>query len=145
MAFIDEISFHGSAGRGGNGVVRWRQEKFIPKGGPAGGDGGRGGDFYAIGVRDMGILAKYKSKTKFAAENGEDGGKKSLHGAQGEDFLLELPIGSVIKNLNSGEEWELSEEGEKVMLLKGGFGGFGNEHFKSSRDVAPKKANQGGP
>ncbi|MBP6866103.1 MAG: GTPase ObgE [Candidatus Pacebacteria bacterium] len=144
MAFIDEISFHGSAGRGGNGVVRWRQEKFIPKGGPAGGDGGRGGDFYAVGVRDIGILAKYKSKTKFAAENGEDGGKKSLHGAQGDDFLLELPVGSIIKNLNSGEEWELSEEGQKVMLLKGGFGGFGNEHFKSSRDVAPKKANAGG-
>ncbi len=145
MAFIDEISFHAEAGRGGSGVVRWRQEKFIPKGGPAGGDGGRGGDFYAVAVRDIGILAKYKSKTKFAAENGGDGGKKSLHGAQGDDFMLELPVGSVIKNLNSGEEWELTKEGEKVMLLRGGFGGFGNEHFKSSRDVAPKKANQGGP
>lgn len=144
MAFIDEIKFYAEAGRGGDGVVRWRQEKFIPKGGPAGGDGGRGGDFYALAVRDVGILAKYKSKTKFEAEKGEDGGKKSLHGAQGEDFLLELPVGSVITNTDTGEEWQLLEEGQKVMLLKGGFGGFGNEHFKSSRDVAPKKANKGG-
>ncbi|MFN4181579.1 MAG: Obg family GTPase CgtA [Candidatus Paceibacteria bacterium] len=144
MAFIDEINFYAEAGRGGDGVVRWRQEKFIPKGGPAGGDGGRGGDFYAVAVRDIGILAKYKSKTKFEAERGEDGGKKSLHGAQGEDFFLDLPVGSVITNTDTGEEWQLLEEGQKVMLLKGGFGGFGNEHFKSSRDVAPKKANKGG-
>lgn len=144
MAFIDEINFKAKAGNGGNGVVRWRQEKFIPKGGPAGGDGGRGGDFYAVGVRDIGVLAKYKSKTKFEAERGEDGGKKSLHGAQGEDFVLELPVGSVITNTLTGEEWQLLEEGQKVMLLKGGFGGFGNEHFKSSRDVAPQKANPGG-
>ncbi len=145
MAFVDEIKFYAKAGDGGDGVVRWRQEKFIPKGGPAGGDGGRGGDFYVVGVRDIGILAKYKSKTRFEAERGEDGGKKSLHGAQGEDMLFELPVGSVITNTRTGEEWQLTEEGQKVMLLKGGFGGFGNEHFKSSRDVAPKKANKGGP
>lgn len=145
MAFVDEIKFYAKAGDGGDGVVRWRQEKFIPKGGPAGGDGGRGGDFYAVAVRDIGILAKYKSKTRFEAERGEDGGKKSLHGAQGEDLMFELPVGSIITNTNTGEQWQLTEEGQKAMLLKGGFGGFGNEHFKSSRDVAPKKANKGGP
>lgn len=145
MAFVDEIKFHASAGRGGNGVVRWRQEKFIPKGGPAGGDGGRGGDFYALAVRDIGILAKYKSKVKFAAGNGVDGGKRSLHGAQGEDFVMELPLGAVVRNIDTGEEWQLLEEGQKVMLLKGGFGGFGNEHFKSSINVAPKKSNPGAP
>ena len=139
MAFIDEIKIYAEAGRGGDGVVRWRQEKFIPKGGPAGGDGGRGGDFYAIAVRDVNILSKYKAKKEFEAGRGEDGGKKSLHGAKGEDFFLELPIGSVIINLETEEKWQLLKEGEKVLLLKGGYGGFGNEHFKSSTNTTPKE------
>ena len=137
MAFIDEIRIHAEAGRGGDGVVRWRQEKFIPKGGPAGGDGGRGGDFFAIGVRDVNILYKYKAKKSFEAARGEDGGNKSLHGKNGEDFILELPVGSIIKNLETEEEWQLLEEGQKVQLLKGGYGGFGNEHFKSSTNTTP--------
>jgi GTP-binding protein len=143
MAFIDEIKIHAEAGHGGNGVVRWRQEKFIPKGGPAGGDGGRGGDFYAIAVRDINALSRYKAKKEFYAERGEDGGKKSLHGKAGEDFLLELPVGSVITNLDTEERWQLTEAGQKVLLLKGGYGGFGNEHFKSSTNTTPVKANEG--
>jgi len=143
MAFIDEIKIHAEAGRGGDGVVRWRQEKFVPKGGPAGGDAGRGGDFYAMAVRDLNILSKYKAKKEFEAEKGEDGGGKSLHGKNGEDFFLELPIGSKIKNLTTGEEWQLSEEGQKILLLKGGYGGFGNEHFKKSTNTTPKESNPG--
>ena len=143
MAFIDEIKIHAEAGRGGDGVVRWRQEKFIPKGGPAGGDGGRGGDFYAIAVRDLNILFKYKAKKEFEAERGEDGGKKSLHGKRGEDYFLELPIGSVITNVLTEERWQLLEEGEKVLLLKGGYGGFGNEHFKSSTNTTPLESREG--
>ncbi|MFA4975119.1 MAG: GTPase ObgE [Candidatus Paceibacterota bacterium] len=139
MAFIDEIKIYGEAGTGGNGVVRWRQEKFIPKGGPAGGDGGRGGDFYAQAVRDVHILSKYKAKKSFYAEKGEDGGNKSLHGKKGEDFFLELPIGSIITNLDTDERWQLLKEGEKILLLKGGYGGFGNEHFKSSTNTTPKE------
>jgi len=80
MAFIDEMTIHAEAGRGGDGVVRWRQEKFIPKGGPAGGDAGRGGNFYAQAVRDIHILSKYKAKKSFSAGRGEDGGNKKLHG-----------------------------------------------------------------
>ena len=137
MAFIDEIKIHAEAGRGGDGVVRWRQEKFVPKGGPAGGDGGRGGDFYAIAVRDLNILSKYKAKKEFEAGRGEDGANKSLHGKNGEDFFLELPVGSVITNLQTDEKWQLLEEGQKEMLLKGGYGGFGNEHFKSSTNTTP--------
>ncbi|MFA5936348.1 MAG: GTPase ObgE, partial [Candidatus Paceibacterota bacterium] len=114
MSFIDEIKIYAEAGHGGNGVVRWRQEKFIPKGGPAGGDGGRGGDFYAQAVRDVHILSKYKAKKSFIAEKGEDGGNKSLHGKKGEDFILELPIGSIITNLETDEQWQLLEEGQKV-------------------------------
>lgn len=139
MAFIDELTIYAEAGRGGDGVVRWRQEKFIPKGGPAGGDAGRGGDFFVMAVRDIHILSKYKAKKSFIAGRGEDGKNKSLHGANGEDFVLELPIGSIVKNLDTEEEWQLSKEGEKIKILKGGYGGFGNEHFKSSTNTTPKE------
>lgn len=143
MAFIDEMKIYAEAGRGGNGVVRWRQEKFIPKGGPAGGDGGRGGNFYVRAVRDVHILAKYKAKKSFSASRGEDGSNKSLHGKNGEDFVLDLPVGSIITNLETEETWQLEKEGEKIMLLKGGYGGFGNEHFKSSTNTTPKESRPG--
>ena len=136
MAFIDEIKIYAEAGRGGDGVVRWRQEKFIPKGGPA---GGRAGDFYAVAIRDVHILSKYKAKKSFKAQKGENGGNKSLHGKKGNDFVLELPIGSIITNLETEEKWQLLEEREKILLLKGGHGGFGNEHFKSSTNTTPKE------
>jgi len=150
MAFIDEIKIHAEAGRGGDGVVRWRREKFVPKGGPSGGDGGRGGDFYALAVRDLNILYKYKAKKEFSAPRGEDGSNKSLHGKSGDDFFLELPIGSVITKLgdenlsvDEQERWQLLEEGQKVLLLKGGYGGFGNEHFKSSTNTTPQQSRTG--
>ena len=139
MAFVDEITFRAEAGRGGDGVVRWRQEKFVPRGGPAGGDGGRGGSFYVLSVRDIGALARYKAIKNFTAEKGEDGGGKSLHGKAGKDFILELPVGSVITNLETEGRWELLRAGEKVPLLKGGHGGWGNEHFKSSINTAPRE------
>lgn len=139
MAFIDEMKIYAEAGRGGDGVVRWRQEKFIPKGGPAGGDGGRGGDFFAMAVRDINILSKYKAKKEFIAERGGNGEKKSLHGKTGEDYILELPIGTRITNLETEEQWQLLEEGEKIQLLKGGYGGYGNEHFKSSTNTTPQE------
>lgn len=145
MAFIDEIKIYAEAGRGGNGVVRWHRQKFEPKGGPAGGDAGRGGHFYVRAVRDVHILLKYKAKKEFVAGRGEDGGSKSLHGANGEDFFLELPIGSTITNLDTDQKWQLSKEGEEILLLKGGFGGFGNEHFKSSTNTTPRESNIGGP
>lgn len=143
MAFIDEMKIEATAGRGGDGVVRWRQEKFIPKGGPAGGDAGRGGDFYILSVRDVHILSKYKTKKSFSAGRGEDGGNKSLHGKNGEDFILELPVGSIITNLDTDEKWQLEKEGQKILLLRGGYGGFGNEHFKSSTNTTPKESREG--
>ena len=143
MAFIDEIKIYAEAGRGGDGVVRWRQEKFIPKGGPAGGDGGRGGDFFVRAVRDVHILSKYKAEKSFIAGRGEDGGNKSLHGKNGKDYVLELPIGSIIINPKTDESWQLEKEGEKIMLLKGGYGGFGNEHFKSSTNTTPRESREG--
>lgn len=144
MGFIDEMKIYAEAGRGGDGVVRWRQEKFIPKGGPAGGDGGRGGDFVVEAVRDIHILAKYKSKKEFIASRGGDGGGNSLHGKNGADYVLKLPVGSIITNIETDEKWQLKEEGEKIILLKGGYGGYGNEHFKSSLNTTPKESNPGG-
>ncbi len=144
MAFIDEIKIHAEAGRGGNGVVRWNRQKFEPKGGPAGGDAGRGGNFYVQAVRDVHILTKYKAKKEFIASRGADGGSKSLHGKNGEDFVLDLPIGSIITRADTEEKWQLTKEGEKIILLKGGFGGFGNEHFKSSTNTTPQESNEGG-
>ena len=144
MAFVDEITIYAEAGRGGNGVVRWRRQKFEPKGGPAGGNAGRGGNFYVVAVRDVHILSKYKAKKSFIAGRGEDGGSKSLHGKNGEDFILELPIGSIITNIETDEKWQLTKENEKILLLKGGFGGFGNEHFKSSLNTTPKESRKGG-
>ncbi|MDQ3244793.1 MAG: GTPase ObgE [bacterium] len=143
MAFIDELNIYAEAGRGGDGVVRWRQEKFVPKGGPSGGDGGRGGDFYVIAIRDVGALARYKAKKEFIAERGGDGGNKSLHGKNGEDYFLELPIGSLITNTDTAEKYELGEAGQKIMLLRGGYGGYGNEHFKSSINTTPEERNVG--
>jgi len=143
MAFIDEMKIYAEAGRGGDGVVRWRQEKFVPKGGPAGGDGGRGGDFYVMAVRDVNILSRYQAKKVFKASRGEDGSNKSLHGKSGADFILELPVGSIVTNLETEEVWQLEHEGQKILILRGGYGGFGNEHFKSSTNTTPRESRPG--
>lgn len=132
------MEIYAEAGRGGDGVVRFRQEKFVPKGGPSGGDGGRGGDFYIEAVADAGILSQYKAKKKFIAGRGEDGGNKSLHGKSGTDYVLKLPIGSIVTNLETDESWQLDVEGQRILILKGGYGGFGNEHFKSSTNTTPR-------
>ncbi len=143
MAFIDEVKLNLKAGRGGDGVVRWRREKFIDKGGPNGGDGGRGGNVYALATRDIFGMARYRHQREFTAERGLDGMGAQKHGADGADLYLEFPVGSVIKNDYTGEEIELLEEGQKEMLLKGGSGGFGNEHYKSSTMTTPTKATKG--
>lgn len=137
MAFIDEMKIYATAGRGGDGVERWLHEKSKEYSGPAGGDGGNGGDVYAHAVRDVYILARYKHKRKFKAEDGEPGRSFSEHGANGEDFIIDLPIGTVLKDLRTGKTVQLLEEGQKILLLKGGRGGFGNEHFKSSTNTTP--------
>lgn len=143
MAFVDEIKLHLRAGRGGNGVERWRSEKGKPLMGPAGGDGGRGGDVYVKAVRDVHLLSRYKHKKEFFAGNGGAGASSSLHGKNGDDFTLELPIGSIITNMKTGARVALEKDGETVKILSGGRGGFGNEHFKSSTNRSPKEWNPG--
>lgn len=139
MAFIDEMTMHMEAGNGGNGVVRWLHEKGKEFGGPAGGDGGRGGDVYVRAVRDVHILSKYRNEKEFFAARGGNGGSNSLHGANGANLVLDLPLGSIVKNIGTGAEVSLLTEGEKVLVLKGGRGGYGNEHFKSSTNRSPKE------
>ncbi|MFA6515357.1 MAG: GTPase ObgE [Candidatus Paceibacterota bacterium] len=141
--FIDEIKFYAKAGHGGDGVVRWRREKFIDKGGPNGGDGGRGGNVYAIAVSDIHLLSKYKHKKQFAGFDGEEGAGGSRHGKDGKDLLIEFPVGSIITNIESGGSVSLDKVGQKELLLKGGPGGYGNEQFKTSINTTPTKATKG--
>ncbi len=139
MAFIDELKISMKAGDGGNGVERWNHEKGKEYSGPGGGDAGHGGDVFFRATRDVGILAKYRHQKEFEAQRGGDGGSNSLHGANGEDFVLDIPIGSIVKNLDTSEEFSLETEGQKELVLKGGVGGYGNEHFKSSVNTTPKE------
>lgn len=145
MAFVDEFKIHMRAGNGGRGIVSWLHEKHKEYGGPAGGDGGNGGGVKARAVRDIGILAKYKHEKEFRAENGGAGKNKTMHGANGNDLEILLPVGSIVTNLSTKKTVELLKEGETVVLLKGGRGGYGNEHFKSSTNVRPYEWTPGKP
>lgn len=143
MAFTDEIKINLSAGKGGDGVVRWRHEKYKEKAGPSGGNGGRGGNVTVKAVREVFRLSHYAQFSELSAEDGEDGMKDSRAGAKGEDLVLSFPVGSVVKNKETGEEWDLLNEDDEVVILKGGKGGLGNEHFKSSRNVTPQEQTDG--
>lgn len=145
MALLDEVTLELTGGTGGNGVVRWRSYGNNFKAGPGGGNGGIGGGIYAVTVRDVQVLSDYKMKKKFKAGNGTNGGGEGAHGHRGKEIELRMPIGSTLTNLETGETIELLEEGQKVLLVKGGSGGYGNEHFKSSTNTSPDKATKGKP
>ena len=143
--FVDEITIYAKAGDGGNGVVRWRQEKFMPMGGPAGGDGGRGGDVYVRGVKDLNRLSKYTGSKNFAAVRGSDGRDRSMHGHDGDDFYIDIPVGSTVTDIARNRVFEVTTAGEEVKILKGGGGGLGNEYFKSSTNQSPEESTDGKP
>jgi GTPase len=143
MKFVDEVHIEATAGAGGNGVVRWRQDKFEPKGGPAGGDGGYGGNIVARAVRGMKNLAVYRSKRVHEALKGEDGMGGNKHGAAGEDTVLDFPVGTIIHFASTGKIVKLTKDSETKILLRGGAGGKGNTQFKSSKNVTPEKATDG--
>jgi GTP-binding protein len=142
---IDSISLTISAGKGGDGVVRWRREKGIPYGGPAGGDGGRGGDVYFRVVRDIQALAQYKHKSDWKADDGAAGQKRSMHGSDGKDLYLNIPLGAIIHNREYDKTYECLEEGQEILILRGGQGGLGNEKFKSSTNRTPEEFTKGAP
>jgi GTP-binding protein len=136
--FIDEITLHLKAGKGGDGILGWRHEKGVDHAGPGGGDGGNGGDVYVRGVRDIAKLAEYRFEKVFSAGDGARGMNKGMKGANGDDFIFEVPFGSFLINLETGEEFDILDT-ESILILKGGRGGFGNEHFKGSRNVRPQE------
>lgn len=140
MAFVDEITLRVNAGKGGDGVVRWLHEKGKEFSGPAGGNGGKGGDVYAVAVRDINRLAVYRSNSVISAENGGAGGNKSKHGADGVDTDVVVPVGSLItieSGARKGRTYELLKEDDRIKILFGGRGGLGNEYFKGSRNTRP--------
>jgi len=141
--FTDELNLHLKAGRGGDGVVRWRHEKGKDHGGPSGGNGGKGGDVYVLAVRDIGILSAYRNVKEFKAGDGEDGSKDSKQGGVGKEAVIKLPVGSRLTNLTTGYTTELLKDNEKTLLLHGGRGGLGNEHFKGSTNISPKESTPG--
>lgn len=145
MALIDQITLHAQAGRGGDGVVRWLHIKGKEKGGPAGGDGGRGGDVVLEGVRDLAALAQYRFNKRFKAENGYPGENVHKHGADGKDVVLKVPVGTVAKNATTGVSVEILSEGQREVIFRGGGGGFGNAHFKSSTNQNPFESTPGKP
>lgn len=144
MAFVDELTIRARAGRGGDGVVRWLHLKGKEYSGPAGGNGGDGGSIFIRGVRDVNLLSRYRGEKKFEAADGAPGANQNKAGKQGEDLVIDLPVGSVVHNLSTGEERELLEEGQTKLVLKGGRGGAGNAVFKSSVNRRPTESLPGG-
>jgi len=145
VMFVDEITIYAKAGDGGNGVVRWRQEKYKPKAGPSGGDGGRGGDICVRAVADINQLSKYTGNKNFFAENGGAGMRDSLTGKNGDVLYIDIPVGSRVTDIDRKRSIELTEVGQTERILKGGGGGLGNEHFKSSTNVSPTQSTNGHP
>ncbi len=143
MALIDEIKIYIKAGSGGDGVVRFRHEKGKEYSGPSGGNGGRGGDVFIRAVSDISLLSNYKHVKKFEAEKGEDGFKNSCHGKNGENLYIDFPVGSILKNQETGEKFSLEKIGQEELILKGGRGGLGNEYFKSSTNQTPEESTKG--
>jgi GTP-binding protein len=144
--FYDEVNVTLKAGKGGDGCFSFRRGKYEPKGGPDGGDGGRGGNVYIVGDTNVADLTDYYFKPGWSAKNGETGRGSDQHGAKGDHLVLKLPIGSIVVDRETGEAVaEVTEHGENVLLLEGGEGGKGNEQFKSSTNQAPRQFTLGKP
>lgn len=144
--FVDYVKFHARSGKGGAGSAHLRREKSVPKGGPDGGDGGRGGHIVLRGNAQLWTLLHLKYKKHVMAKNGENGAGGKKTGAQGEDAILEVPLGTIAKNADTGEVIaEITEDGQEAVILEGGRGGLGNDHFKSSTFQTPRFAQPGEP
>ncbi|MFW7344967.1 MAG: GTPase ObgE [Pigmentiphaga sp.] len=146
MKFVDEATIEVVAGKGGNGVASFRREKFIPFGGPDGGDGGRGGSVYAVADRNINTLIDYRYARLHRAQNGEQGSGSDRYGAGGSDITLRMPVGTMVYDAETNELlFDLATHGQKVVLAAGGNGGLGNLHFKSSTNRAPRQFTHGRP
>ncbi len=146
MKFVDEATIDVIAGNGGSGCMSFRREKFIPFGGPNGGDGGRGGSVYAVGDRNLNTLIDFRYARRHEARNGESGRGSDQYGAAADDIVLRMPMGTIIKDAETEDVIaELLVPDERVLLAKGGDGGFGNLHFKTSTNRAPRQKTPGWP
>src|SRR5210317_1276853 len=146
MSFVDEAKFYVKGGDGGNGCVSFRREKYVPKGGPNGGDGGRGGSVYIRATKKIQSLIDFKYRSHFKAGRGGHGQGKDKHGAKGSSLVIEVPTGSVVKDVDSGEILvDLTDEGQQYLAAGGGKGGLGNTHFASGSNRTPRIATDGRP
>ena len=146
MQFLDKTKIKIISGKGGNGMVAWRREKYVDKGGPAGGDGGRGGDVYLVATEDMSTLMDFKFKSVFKAENGENGGIKNMHGRCAKDLFIHVPVGTVVKDVKTGNIIaDLVHDRQTVLVAKGGRGGRGNARFATAQKRAPQFCEPGEP
>src|SRR3712207_1726537 len=135
--FVDKATVLVSAGNGGDGVVSFRHEKFVDRGGPDGGDGGDGGDVVLVASQNQNTLAKFRFQKLLKADDGQSGGKKRKHGKSADDLIVPVPVGTVVLDENGGVVADLAANDVKFILAKGGKGGFGNAHFVSSTRQAP--------
>ena len=144
--FADRAKIYVKSGKGGDGHVSFRREKYVPNGGPDGGDGGNGGSVYFVVDEGLNTLTDFRHIRKYCAKNGEEGGKRNCAGKNGEDIIIKVPEGTVIKEAESGKVIaDMSGENRKFMILKGGKGGNGNQHYATSTMQAPKYAQPGQP
>ena len=147
MQFIDEASIEIAAGNGGDGIVAWRREKYVPKGGPAGGDGGHGGSLYLQAEPELNTLVEFRFKRKFAAESGKAGGTSNKSGRAGDDLTIAVPVGTLVyksaENQSEALLADLAHAGQRVLVAKGGKGGLGNQHFATAARQAPQYAIRG--
>ena len=144
MKFIDEAQIEVIAGDGGNGAVSFRREKYVPRGSPDGGDGGRGGSIYAVADRNINTLIDYRYARIHRAKSGESGRGADQYGRGAQDIVLRMPVGTVIADADTGELIaDLARDGERALLARGGVGGLGNIHFKSSVNRAPRQSTPG--
>jgi len=144
--FIDRAEIYVRSGMGGNGVLHFRREKYVPFGGPDGGDGGKGGDVVLEVDPKINTLSAFRQKTKLHAENGQNGGKQNMTGRSGKNLIIQVPPGTVVYEQTSGDLLgDLVEPGQRLTIVKGGRGGKGNTHFASSRNQAPRIAEKGEP
>jgi GTPase len=143
---VDKVEVVVLGGKGGDGVVSFRHEKFVPLGGPDGGDGGKGGSVYVMADKGITTLEQFKSKRMFRAAAGKNGARQKKHGAKGEDLVVRVPMGTMVFINDGGQETmmaDLSGDGQKILVAQGGRGGLGNVHFATSRNQAPKTATKG--
>ncbi len=146
MKFVDEASITVTAGHGGAGASSFRREKFVPEGGPDGGDGGAGGSVYLLGREGLNTLADFRHTRDFRAESGKRGGGRNCTGRSGEDLRISVPLGTRVRDADTGEDiGEVTREGEEMLVAHGGKGGWGNTRFKSSVNRAPRKTTPGEP